>query len=73
MTDTEYIEKSEKIFELFIQCDDDLVHRFFDLDSKEMLDVKIEVLTALVNGVAPADIPNYYDVLELMPKTGLWD
>lgn len=73
MTDREYVEKTEKIFELFLQCDDELIQRFFDLGSDEMLDEKIEVLTALVNGVAPADIPHYYDVLEKMPKEGIWD
>jgi hypothetical protein len=73
MTDREYVEKTEKIFELFLQCDDELVHKFMDLDSNELLDEKIEVLTALVNGEAPADIPHYYDVLEKMPKTGNWD
>ena len=73
MTDREYVEKMEEIFQLYIQCADNLVRKFFDLDSKAMLDEKIEVLTALVNGVAPADIPHYYDVLEKMPKEGIWD
>ncbi len=73
MTDSEYIQKSEQIFDLFLQVDDDLVRRFFDLESMEMLDEKIEVLTALVNGMVPADIPHYYDVLEKMPKEGIWD
>lgn len=73
MTDREYVEKTEKIFELFLQCDDDLIQRFFDLESDEMLDEKIEVLTALVNGEVPANIPHYYDVLEKMPKNGPWD
>lgn len=75
MTDREreYVEKVERIFALFLQCDDELVQRFFDLESDELLDEKIEVLTALANGEAPADIPRYYDVLEKMPKTGNWD
>ena len=73
MTDREYVEKIEKITDLYLKCGDYLVQRFFDLDSNEMLDEKIEVLTALVEGAAPADIPNYYKVLELMPKTEKWD
>lgn len=73
MTDREYVEKVEKIFALFLKCEDELVQRFFDLDSDEMLDEKIEVLTALVGGEVPANIPHYYDVLEKMPKTGNWD
>lgn len=67
------IMKMETVYELYSQCDDLLVQRFMDTTSEKLLDEKIEVLTALVNGVMPADIPQFYDVLELMPKTGIWD
>ena len=51
---------------------------FFDTDSDEMLDLKIEVLTDLKNGKTISEIPNFYDILELYPedKDGvevLWD
>ncbi len=50
------------------------VDQFFDVDSDKMLDDKIEVLTALKNGKAIAEIPKFYKVLELMPHNGeLWD
>jgi len=53
---------------------DELVAKFFDLDSEEQLDLKIEVLTQLKNGVPPCDIPEYYSILELYPADGeMWD
>ncbi|MFQ9429077.1 MAG: hypothetical protein ACLR1M_11030 [Oscillospiraceae bacterium] len=66
-------EKYIKITELLEQVSDPLVHRFFDLDSEELLDEKIQVLTALKDGTPPKDIPDYYKVLELMPKDQHWD
>ena len=45
---------------------------FFDLDSDKMLDLKIKVLTDLKNGIPIADIPNFYDILELYPAD-MWD
>lgn len=63
-----------QILDLLAEVNDDLVHKFFDLDSYKMLDEKIDVLTKLKNGVKPIDIPNYYDILELYPEDGvLWD
>ena len=48
--------------------------QFFDLDSDELLDEKIRVLTALKDGKQIADIPNFYDILESYPKNGEhWD
>ena len=39
-----------------------------------MIDKKIDVLEKLASGVVPADIPDYYEVLELYPKDGeMWD
>ncbi len=49
------------------------VDNFFDVDSDKMLDEKIEVLTALADGKTIAEIPKFYDVLELMPKNEMWD
>lgn len=51
-----------------------LIGKFFDLDSEKMLDLKIEVLTQLKNGVPPSDIPEYYSILELYPADDvMWD
>lgn len=52
---------------------DRLVMQFFDYDSTAMLNVKEHVLTELLSGKVPADIPQYYDILEKMPKEGIWD
>ena len=67
-------EKIVKIYDLLAKVDDRLVEMFFDIESEEMLDEKIEVLTDLVNGKKPSEIPNYYKVLELYPKDDqIWD
>ena len=65
--------KKLKIMELLFEVDDMMFKKFFDSDSDKMLDEKIEVLTALSKGVEPADIKNYYDVLELYPHDEMWD
>ena len=67
-------EKKIRIMDLLFDIDDTIFKQFFDIDSDEMLDKKIEVLEKLANGVVPADIPEYYEVLELYPKQGeIWD
>ena len=66
MTERELIEKSVKVHQLFIEVEfPPMLSQFFDLDSDELLDEKIEVLTALKDGKQIADIPNFYDILEL--------
>ena len=40
---------------------------YFDDDSYEKLDLKIETLSALRNGTAPKDIPKYSEIFELLP------
>lgn len=67
------IEKKEKILNLLFEVDCYEVSQFFDDESDKMLDEKIEVLTALKNGKPISEIPKFYDVLELMPKDGIWD
>ena len=71
----EIIEKHLKINNLLIEVSDLLVNKFFDSDSNEMLDEKIEVLEKLKKCIPPANIPNYYQVLELYPKNNeeIWD
>ena len=66
-------EKKMKVIELFFKVYNPLL-QFFDLDSDEMLDEKIEVLTELVKGKTISEIPKFYDVLELYPKDEeIWD
>lgn len=67
------ITKKIMIFDLLVVVDDDLVQRYFDIDSNEMLDEKIEVLKALKKGKQIKDIPRYYDILEKLPENGVWD
>lgn len=47
--------------------------RYFDFDSEKLLDEKIEVFTQLKEGKNIGEIPNFYNILELMPKSGIWD
>lgn len=69
-------DKMVQIMELLpdVMYVDLLIGKFFDVDSEEMLDLKIEVLTQLKNGVPPGDIPEYYSILELYPADDvMWD
>ena len=60
-------EKWIKVRFLLLDVKDPMVHAFFDTDSEELLDEKIEVLTSLKEGKTPSEIPKYYDILELKP------
>lgn len=68
MTEAEMIQKHEYVWELLMHTHDMLIRKFFDAESYEMFDEKIEVLEALNRGEAPCQIEHYYDVLELMPN-----
>lgn len=59
-------DKKVRIMDLLFEIDDDIFKRFFDIESDKMLDKKITVLEKLKKGIVPADIPEYYEVLELM-------
>ena len=72
--DHETIAKHMKISELLIDDIGIPELKFFDIDSEAMLDEKIKVLTDLREGKSIEEIPNFYDVLELMPGTDKhWD
>ena len=73
MTEREHIEKKSKILDLLFEVDNYEVSQFFDVDSDKMLDDKIEVLEALKKGKPIAEIPKFYDVLELYPHNEMWD
>lgn len=67
-------EKWEKVAFLLLDVRDPMVHAFFDKNSEELLDEKVEVLTALIEGKTPSEIPKYYDILELKPDDDThWD
>lgn len=69
------IEKLDKILDLYEQIDDELFKKFFDLDSTEMIDQKLEVMEKLIQGKKPSEITDYYEVLELYPSDSKehWD
>lgn len=69
----ETIKKKELIADLLFDVDCYEVSKFFDIESDELLDDKIEVLTALSEGKTISEIPKFYDILELMPEDGMWD
>lgn len=62
-----------KVHQLLTEVSDVLVDRFFDLDSENLLDEKIEVLTALKNDKKPEEIPKYYAILEKFTPDQHWD
>lgn len=67
-------EKLDKVFELLRQCNDDFLQRFISLDSTDHLDEKIEVISAINSGKAPAEVPNYYECMDSYPGNDvLWD
>ena len=63
-------EKLMKVHALLAEVSDVLVDRFFDADSEELLDEKIEVLTAWK---PPVQIPNNFSVLENFSPDQHWD
>lgn len=76
MSEEEYQIESKKyqINNLLMEVDFAPFEQFFDLESNQLLDEKIAVLTALKKGKQITDIPNFYDVLELYPEEGThWD
>lgn len=66
-------EKMIQIHVLLTEVSDVLIDRFFDLNSEELLDEKIEVLTALKDGKPPDQIPKYYSILEKFDPNQHWD
>lgn len=76
MTDKEkmIIEKHIKINELYpYLAEAPMFMKYFDSESDKMLDEKIQVLEALKAGKSIEDIPNFFDVFELLPEEGIWD
>ena len=66
-------EKLMKVYALLTEVSDVLIDRFFDVNSEELLDEKIEVLTALKDGKTPEQISKYYSILENFEPDQHWD
>lgn len=64
-------DKKGKIIDLLMQINDPVLLEFFDIESDEMLDEKIEILQRCANGENIMEIGVH--ILEKMPKTGIWD
>jgi len=47
-----------------------ILFKYFDSESVELLDLKIEVLSAIKDGKLPKDIPRYYEIFELLSDEG---
>jgi hypothetical protein len=72
-TDTLY-RKYEQMKEQYFRTTDRFIFKFFDPSSMELLDDKIEVLSAIIEGKSIWQIPKDYRVLELYPPPGeMWD
>ena len=72
----ELVDKKMKISMLVVNSGDDLVYKFFDDESDEMLDLKLDVLTKLATGKRnEVSNEDYYKILESYPKDEsiLWD
>lgn len=72
MDEKEIMEKHLKIAELYRYSLGTPEFIYFNIDSDDLLDEKIEVLTALKEGKYIDEIPNFYKVLEDLPE-GHWD
>lgn len=72
MDDKDIIQKHLQINELLVDVIGVPELKYLNVDSDEMLDEKIEVLTALKEGKTIEEIPNFYKVLEDLPE-GHWD
>jgi hypothetical protein len=64
-------DKKGEIIRLLMQINDPILLEFFDIDSDEMLDEKIEILQRCANGENIMEIG--LQILEKMPKEGIWD
>ena len=64
-------DKKGEIIRLLMQINDPVLLEFFDIESNEMLDEKIEILQRCVNGENIMEIG--LQILEKMPENGIWD
>ena len=72
MGEREKQEKVLKVMELLAYSFGIPEMKYFNIESEELLDEKIEVLTQIKEGKDIKDIPNFYKVLEDLPD-GIWD
>lgn len=64
-------DKKGEIIRLLMLINDPVLFEFFDIESNEMLDEKINILQRCANGENVMEIGLH--ILEKMPKNGIWD
>lgn len=64
-------DKKGIIIGLLMKINDPVLLEFFDIESDEMLDEKIEILQRCANGENIMEIGVH--ILEKLPNDGLWD
>lgn len=73
MGEKEKIEKMLKVEELYAAVFGIPELKYFDINSEELLDEKIAVLSQLKEGKQIGEISDFYKILEKLPKEGIWD
>lgn len=73
MSEREKQEKLLKVAELLAYSFGVPEMKYFNVESEELLDEKIEVLTQIKEGKPIEEIPNFYKVLEDLPTEGIYD
>lgn len=66
----EIFTKKNEIFELVDEIHHPTLLKYFDFESDEMLDKKLDVLRQMKKGKSLDDIDGGWDILELYPKEG---
>lgn len=67
-------EKKLKIIDLLAYAVGIPEIKYFNLESDELLDEKVEVLEQIKEGKTIGEIPKFYEVLEDLPKDGtMWE
>ena len=64
-------DKKGIIIRLLMHINEPVLLEFFDIESNEMLEEKIEILQRCANGENIMEIGLH--ILEKMPKDGIWD
>lgn len=73
MSEREKQEKLLKVAELLAYSFGVPEMKYFNVESEELLDEKIEVLTQIKEGKPIEEIPNFYKVLEDLPTESIYD
>lgn len=73
MDESDILAKQTKVTDLFLRADLGRLASYFDLDSTELLDEKIRVLSEVVDGKPIDEIEGFRDIFELLPEEGIWD